>query len=255
MQAQVDGRLKVQLPAGELGLSFQADAPIVTAVAPDGGAAKLVAVGWRLLTVGVGDVSKCTGDEIAKMLAENAHSERELFFALPERPPILGNGMGSFSVHAPAGWLGLRFADAPGSGTRWDAMTMIQNVAPASPLYASVRAEMRVVAIDSIDVSKRGCNEVAAMFKERAGNAERVLVFALPPEEDSPWPMRIAIAIVLALILGLAAFGWKMFTGNLERERLQAVMQKAQAVAQALAKKGFRHDFLSKVVFPAMKLP
>lgn len=256
LMEEQEGYVRVLIAAGESGLSFD-EAAEVTAVEKDSPTFLKVAVGWRLLGIESPDqmyhaargseTSKEDAEKLIGMLNSEAKNKRELLFKRPLDPPLIIDKDGFVTVVAPPGSLGLFFVinDTPGA--------VVDRIERGSPIAPSVRPGMVFRKIDGEDVSNLTRMEVAAMLKKRAEQRERVLTLA--PPYDSPWPMRILVAIGVFAVLFVAF----LLGGVILEQKLQERRTRMQTEAEFVVGKlganenlDLSNDFLLKVALPAM---
>ena len=122
-----------------------------------------------------------------------------------------------------------------------------------SPIAHSIRPGMPLLAIDGDDVSSMSPTEVAELLVKRKDQPERVLTLIMPYE--SPWPLRIGIALVVGVVAFVSWVFVTIYLGHKAQERAALAQQRAEYVVGRLAANenlDLGHDFLLKVVAPAM---
>ena len=252
-----EGYVRVLVQPGDFGLSFD-EAAVVTAVEKGGATFLKVAVGWRLIGVETRDngmvhakrgtvTTKVDADKLKEFINSQAGNERELMFKRPLDEPLVVKD-GCVSVVAPPGPLGLHMVSGTAQG---GGGAVVDRVERGSPIAPFVRSGMTILTIDGDDVSCLPRQEVAAMLVKRAERPERVMTLALPYE--SPWPMRILVAIGLFAVLFLAFIAGGIILSKKLEERKEALQAEAEFVVGKLVEQhDFSQDFLAKVAMPAM---
>jgi hypothetical protein len=249
-----EGYVRIMCPPGDLGLSFD-KAGVCSAVEAGSKTEMQVAVGWRLMGLQSPEATSTKKDppaKIVQLISDQAHNERELLFQRPADPELVTDQHGRVTVHAPPGPLGLTLCRDEDPQASFSTVT-VDTIKRGSPIAHSVRPGMALLAVDGDDVSKLSPTEVAELLVKRKDQSERVLTFAMPYE--SPWPLRIGIALVVGVVAFISWVFITIYLGHRAQERAALAQQRAEYVVGRLAANenlDLSHDFLIKVVAPAM---
>jgi hypothetical protein len=251
-----EGYARVLVDEGETGLSFD-DEAVVTQVDKDGITFLRVAIGWRFIGIETPEgmvhaargpvTSKSDTEKLIGLLSSQAHNKRELLFKRPLDPPLVLDEDGCVTIVAPPGKLGLYLSQNGNGGT------VVDKIERGSPIAPSIRPGMMLLKIDGEDVSNSTRPQVLTMLNERIDRPKRVLM--LKEQENSPWPMRILMAMALFAILFTAfVIGGIIMTHKLEERRARERENAEYILGKLVANEGLglSTDFLRDVAMPAM---